>query len=319
MKRKRGKISLYYSHDINEYIKTLRQRARRIKGVKLSSYKMVYKNGTFPFLRIASREIKSEDPILFITAGIHGEETAGPLTILNQLGEIFRYAKKNKIKLIIYPLCNPSGFSQMTRYNIDESEGDLGNNDFLRYEMADGTFLDDIKNSNNYKAWHWSSDISKNLPLETKTMHRLLKKEPLLQVKALLDIHQDYISDSIPAAYHYSFGKLSVYSKIINGVKNIVPLYKNKLIDAGFCEVDTNGDRSQCLEKAMMSDKNGFIVRHDGTLPDLFYRFGVPYSVTIETMGSTSLQEAMKVNMIWIKGLIDLITYERTKKYESTK
>ncbi len=319
MKRKRGKISLYYSHDIGEYIKTLRQRARRIKGVKLGSHKMVYKNGSFPFLRISSKEIKPEDPILFITAGIHGEETAGPLTILNQLGEIFRYAKKNKVKLIIYPLCNPSGFSQMTRYNIDQSEGELGNNDFLRYEMVDGTFKDDIKNSNNYKAWHWSSDITKNLPLETKIMHRLLKKEPLLQVKALLDIHQDYISNASPAAYHYSFGKLSVYRKIIGGVKKIIPIYKNKMIDAGFCEVDDSGRRCGELDTAMMSDKNGFIIRHDGTLPDLFYRFGVPYSVTIETMGSTSLREAMKVNMIWIKGLIDLITCERIKKYESAK
>lgn len=307
MKRKRGKISLYYSHDIGEYIKALRAKARKIKGVKLGSRKMVYKNGTFPFLRIAHRDIKPEDPILFITAGIHGEETAGPLTILNKLKDIFRYARKNKVKLIIYPLCNPSGFAQMTRYNIDEGEGELGNNDFLRYEMADGTMKDDIKNSNNYKAWYWSSDITKNLPIETKTMQRLLKKEPLLQVKALLDIHQDYISNAPPAAYHYSFGKLGVYRKIISAIKKIVPLYKNRMIDAGFCEVGKDGDRSHCLEEAMLSDKNGFVVRHDGTLPDLFYRFGVPYSVTIETMGATSLQEAMKVNMTWIKGLIDLI------------
>ena len=306
-KKRRGKISLYYSHDIDEYIKTLCQRARGIKSIKVDSYKLVYKKGRFDFLRLASKDIKPKDNILFITAGIHGEETAGPLTILNHLREIFSYARKNKVKLIIYPLCNPSGFTQMTRYNIDEDEGELGNNDFLRYEMADGTMKDDIKNSNNYKAWYWSSQISKKLPLETKMMQRLLKKEPLSQVRAFLDIHQDYISNSAPAAYHYSFGKLGVYKKIINQIKKVVPLYKNKMIDAGFCEIEKDGSRSHSIDKAELSDKNGFVVRHDGTLPDLFYRLGVPYSLTIETMGATPLDKASKINMIWIKGLIDLI------------
>jgi len=307
MKSRRARVNLYYSHDINDYIKALRKKIRKIKSLKIGSHKLKYKNGIFPFIRIASREINPDDPVLFITAGVHGEETAGPLTILNYLKEIYRYAKKNKVKLIIYPLCNPSGFSQMTRYNIDQNDGELGNNDFLRYEMVDGTMKDDIKSSNNYKAWHWSSDITKDLPQETKMMHYLLKKEPLLQVKALLDIHQDYISNEFPAAYHYSFGKLGVYRKIINHIKKIVPLYKNRLIDAGFCEVEETGERRHEEDKGMMSDRSGFVVRHDGTLPDLFYRFGVPYSITAETMGSMPLNEAMKVNIIWIKGLIDLI------------
>jgi len=319
MKKKRGKISLYYSHDVREYTKALRQKARAIKDVKLNSYKLAYKNGKFDFLRLASKNIKPEDSILLITAGVHGEETGGPLTILNNLKNIFSYARKNKVKLIIYPLCNPSGLAQMTRYNIDGDEGDFGNNDYLRYEMADGRMEDDIKDSNNYKAWHWSSEISKKLPLETKIILRLLKKEPLKQIQACLDIHQDYISNATPSAYHYSFGKLGVYKKIISEIKKIVPIYKNKMIDAGFCETGGEGDRLDIVDKALMSDKNGFVIRHDGTMSDLFYRLGTPFNVTIETMGSTPLKGVMAVNNIWIKGLIDLITYERTKKYESTK
>ena len=314
MKKNKGKVSLYYSHDIDEYIKALKEKTKKLKKIKFSSYKLKYKNGQFSFLRLASADIKPKDKILFIAAGIHGEETAGPLTILNKLKEIFSYARKNKVKLIIYPLCNPSGFSQMTRCNIDGDEGENGNNDYLRYEMADGTFKDDIKKSNNYKAWYWSSEITKKLPLETKTMHKILKKEPLTQVRALLDLHQDYISSvSLPFSYHYSFGKLGVYKDIIKNIKKIVPLYKNRMIDAGFCEVGKDGDRSNCLEEAMLSDKNGFVIRHDGTLPDLFYRLGTPYCITVETTGATPLQEAMAVNMVWIKGLVDLIKYESTK------
>ncbi|MDO9510093.1 MAG: succinylglutamate desuccinylase/aspartoacylase family protein [Candidatus Magasanikbacteria bacterium] len=319
MKKKRGKISLYYSHDIRDYGKVLRQKAREIKDIKLDSYKLSYKNGKFDFFRLVSKDIKPDDPILFINAGVHGEETAGPLTILNNLKTICSYARKNKVKLIIYPLCNPSGFAQMTRYNIDGDEGDFGNNDYLRYKMADGSMVDDIKDSNNYKAWYWSSEITKKLPLETKTVIKLLKKEPLKQIKACLDIHQDYISNATSSAYHYSFGKLGVYKKIIKEIKKIIPIYKNKMIDAGFCEVEGDGDRLEITDKALMSDKNGFIIRHDGTMSDLFYRLGTSYCITTETMGSTPLKEVMAVNNIWIKGLIDLITYERTKKYESTK
>lgn len=308
MKKTRNKISLYYSHDLGDYIKTLRVKVKKNKKIKLNTYKLTYKNGSFPFLRLASAEIKPKDKILFIAAGVHGEETAGPLTILNHLKEIFAYARKKKIKLIIYPICNPSGFSQMTRYNIDGDEGEAGNNDYLRYEMVDGTFKDDIKKSNNYKAWYWSSEITKQIPLETKMMQKLLKKEPLQQIDALLDLHQDYISNvSSPFSYHYSFGKLGVYKDIVKKVKKFVPLYKNRMIDAGFCEVENDGDRAAVLDEAMLSDKNGFIVRHDGTLPDLFFRLGTPYCVTVETTGATPLKEAMAVNMAWIKGLVDLI------------
>lgn len=301
------KVNVYYSHDILNFMKTFRQKAKNIKLAELSSVKLKYKKGNFNFLRIASKNIKPKDNILFIAAGIHGEETAGPLTILNYLQEIFSYAHKNKVKLIIYPLCNPSGFSQMTRYNIDDDEGEVGNNDYLRYEMADGTLKDDIKNSNNYKTWHWTSEITENIPMETKIIHKLLKKEPLFQIKACLDIHQDYISRATPSAYHYSFGKLNVYKKIVDNIKKIIPLYKNKMIDAGFCETGEDGQRNEEEDKALASDKNGFIIRHDGTLPDLFYRLGVPYCITAETTGSTSLIDAMVVNMTWIKGMIDLI------------
>jgi hypothetical protein len=307
MKKKRGKISLYYSHDIRGYNRILRQKVREIKDIKLDSYKLSYKNGKFVFFRLASKDIKPEDPVLFINAGIHGEETAGPLTILNNLKNIFSYARKNKVKLIIYPLCNPSGFAKITRFNIDGDEGIFGNSDYLRYKMVDGTIKDDIRNNNNYKAWYWSTEITKKLPLETKMVIRLLKKEPLKQIKACLDIHQDYISNALPSAYHYSFGDLRVYKKIISKIKKIVLIYKDKPIDAGFGEIGEDGDRLDITEEVSISDKNGFVVRHDGTMADLFYRLGTSFCITTETMGSTPLKEAMAVNNIWIKGLIDLI------------
>ena len=62
---------------------------------------------------------------------------------------------------------------------------------------------------------------------------------------------------------------------------------------------------------AMRTNREGFIVRHDGTLGDLLYRLGVKYSVTPETTCKTPLDKACRVNWLWIKGLIDLAARKR--------
>jgi len=69
------------------------------------------------------------------------------------------------------------------------------------------------------------------------------------------------------------------------------------------------------VSQAMQSDANGFIVRHDGTLPDLLYRIGeaqgrVVHVITPETTGATPLEIACEVNWIWIRGVIELVAGE---------
>ena len=44
---------------------------------------------------------------------------------LEYLTEIFERAHEAGIKLIVYPLGNPSGFDRGTRYNIDNDKGDV--------------------------------------------------------------------------------------------------------------------------------------------------------------------------------------------------
>jgi len=110
-------------------------------------------------------------------------------------------------------------------------------------------------------------------------------------------------------AYQYSFGDLKKYQNIVKKIAKIIPLYKNTTIGAGFNMVlNAKGEASQTVdENAPKSDKNGFVVRHDGSLGDLIYRLGIKNNVTTETTGLTPIKKAIEVNMIWILGMFDLI------------
>lgn len=298
----------------SDFYSELKRTLAESQDIVLTSYPLVYHSGSYEFLRIASRDIGSHDKVLLIRAGIHGEEIAGPLSLLKYLSEIFDRAHEAGLKLIVYPLGNPSGFDRGTRYNSDNDKGDAGNGDFMRYELEDGTITDDLGKTphEKVKQWFWSSDPTLNvhLPLETQIMQDLLKKDPLPQVVGALDLHQDYITETDkPAAYHYSFGTLSVYKDIIQNVGNIVPLFRNTPIGAGFgVPLLADGSISKEIPESalIVSDDDGFIVRHDGSLPDLFYHLGTPYCVTVETTGKTPLEKAIGVNRVWLLGFVGL-------------
>ena len=287
--------------EISSYNAELGKLAAARRDIEIKRHGLKHRNTRYDFFRIASRGIKQNDKIMLIRAGIHGDEVAGPLTIIQYFNRIFDYAHKRDVKLIIYPLGNPAGFDARQRYNSDASDGLGANNDFVRYEFEDGNFTDDIGRGGKFKRWYWSSDrrLNHGLPAETVMMHKLLKHDPLESIVASLDLHQDYISPfNRAAAYHYAFGDLSVYGKIVNAVNKALPVMANKIISAG-------------QSSGMRTNKEGFIVRHDGTLGDLMYRLGVNYSVAPETTGKTPLDRACLVNWLWIKGLIDLSAKKR--------
>jgi len=278
------------------YYAELKKLAAARRDIEIKRHRLKHRTSGYDFFRIASRGIKQNDKIMLIRAGIHGDEVAGPLTIIQYFNRIFDYAHKRGVKLIIYPLGNPAGFDARQRYNTDYSEGSGANNDFVLYELENGKLLDDIGRGAKFKRWYWSSDrrLNHDLPTETALMHELLKRDPLESIVASLDLHQDYISPiNRSAAYHYAFGDLSVYGRIVETIKKTVSVIANKMISAG-------------QSSGMRTNKEGFIVRHDGTLGDLLYRLGVRYSVTSETTGKTPLDRACLVNWLWIKGLIDL-------------
>lgn len=283
------------------YYAELKKLAAGRRDIRIERHRLKQSSSECDFYRIVSRDAKPNDRFMLIRAGIHGDEVAGPLTIFRDFHHIFDYAHKRGVKLIIYPLGNPTGYDARQRYNTDEGEGSDFNNDFVRYELENGKLVDDIRRGAKIKRWYLSSDsrLNLNLPAETLLMHNLLRRDPLENIVAALDLHQDTISRiDQAAAYHYAFGDLSVYSRIVEAIDKTVPVLAHKVIRAG-------------QNSGMRTNREGFIVRHDGTFGDLMYRLGVAYPVTAETTGKTPIDEACRVNWLWIKGLIDLVAKKR--------
>ena len=284
------------------YYEELKKLAAGRCDIQIKRHHLKHSSGGCDFYRIVSDGVRLNDRFMLIRAGIHGDEVAGPLTIIRYFNRIFDYAHKCGVNLIVYPLGNPSGYDARQRYNADEGKGSDFNNDFVRYELKNGNWSDDIRRGAKFRRWYWSSDsrLNLNLPVETHLMHHLLRCDPLENIVAALDLHQDNISRiDQAAAYHYSFGDLPVYGRIVEAIRKTVPVLTHKVISAG-------------QNSGMRTDQDGFIVRHDGTLGDLMYRLGVTYPVTAETTSKTPIDKACRVNWLWIRGLIDLVAKKRS-------
>jgi hypothetical protein len=278
-----------------------------------------YASGEYVFPKLIARNIQPQDKVLMLGAGVHGNEVAGPATLVIYGSEIVERAHSRGIKIILYPLRNPSAFGTPgKRYNIDETDDavPVGNNDFVRYELPDGRIVDDLRDSNVFKSWGWASERRYNvaLPPETRLMHTLLRGDPLMQVRAAIDLHQDYITpEAFPLAYHYAFGDVSSYRSIIQELEKIIPIARNQLIGAGYAGMTESGQFTRnAASQAIRTDENGFLVRHDGSWTDLIWRIGESqarrvHCITSETTGATPLDLACRVNLIWIFGIVDLV------------
>ncbi len=269
----------------------------------------------FPYLRLITKPPKNRGRII-LRGSIHGDEIPGTNTLLLYGSEIVERANTLGFSLDIHFCGNPYGFPRdryNSQYTADLARGKkyLGNNDFLRYELSDGTIVDDLGKSNDFKNWYWSTDRrlkGVDLPVETRLAQKLLRSEyrtkaDWQQVKAIIDLHADKISPGSmakAAAYHYAMGDLSVYQPIVTEIKKIVPVWSGMAVGVTVPPSDSE----------MVIDENGFIVRHDGSLPDLAFREGVRQAITTETAGATPLEKACEVNLVWIFGIMDLLAKE---------
>lgn len=272
------------------------------------------KRRAFDSLKISSRDIKKDDPVMLIRAGIHGNEIHGPMTLFHHLDQIFEWAHGMGVKLVVFPLDNPSGYEIGERYNADGDEGSAGNNDFLRYRLKDGSIVDDLKGGNEFAEWYWSSDPALNvhLPQETRNLHRELKRLPLSQVRAVLDLHADnYLKGAY--TYYYAFGDTSIYRPIIEFIQQRVPVLANVEVNSGFR--NRSEDAADCVVDGKVvsdtakpkTDDFGAIIRHDGSISDLFDRLGVEHSIAVEATAEVNPEDADWINLAWIYGLIEFV------------
>ncbi len=220
-----------------------------------------------------------------LTAGFHGDEKAGPRTLLGHTAEIVQYAAERGVGLTVYPCVNPSGFEANTRYN---ASGERPNNDFLRYELASGVWRGELYDG---QAFNKVVPAWEGLPKETAALARALDRAPT--PVAALDLHQDNFIHG-PLFYAYIFGDPAWYRPLLARSGALVPVLRSSIVDSGH---EPGSD--------VRADPEGFIVCHDGSITDRFHRAGVRYTAAIETTTDTPAELADQINLIWIRGFID--------------
>ncbi len=221
-----------------------------------------------------------------VTAGFHGDEKAGPRTLLDHTAEIVDYAAQRGVGLTLFPCVNPSGFEDHTRYN---ASGERPNNDFLRYEISPGVWRGELYDDQRFLR---IAPAVEGLPKETSALARALDAEP--RPTAALDLHQDnFIHGAF--FYAYVFGDLGAYRPLTARSGALVPVLRSSIVDSGH---EPGSD--------VRADGEGFIICHDGSITDRFHRAGVPYTAAIETTTETPAALADEINLIWIRGFIDL-------------
>jgi len=73
-------------------------------------------SGTRPWLHRAGRS-RSDAPCVYLSAGIHGDETSGPLALLQMLCQPDFFAA---FDTTIFPILNPNGLVRGVRFNADD-------------------------------------------------------------------------------------------------------------------------------------------------------------------------------------------------------
>ncbi|MGZ3457388.1 MAG: hypothetical protein ACXU86_02665 [Archangium sp.] len=219
------------------------------------------------------------DRWLVITSGFHGEEPAGPLTLSQYFEDIAEYARERKVGLRVYPCINPSGFEDGSRYN---RSGEKPNNDFIRYETAPGVWKGELARGEPFLRWA----LYDGGPKETRAVRSDMARYPAPQ--AALDIHQDnYLP--LAATYAYTFGDKGAYRPLTKASSAYAHVIRDDKVD-----------------ESNRTDADGLIEYHDGSVTDYFLRSGVPYSAALETTTRTPLEACHAINLLWIRGFIDL-------------
>jgi len=243
---------------------------------EVAEYGQVLEGGqTYPLLRVTV----PGERWLVITAGFHGEEPAGPLTLAEHLPEVVAYARRRGVGLRIYPCINPSGFEAGTRYN---ASGEKPNNDFLRYEVAPGEWRGELVGRKDFLRWA----LFDGGPKETRAVRSDLAR--FAPPAAALDIHQDNYQSSA-LTYAYTFGDNAAYRPMMQAAERYATVI-----------------RGQKVDEHNVTDADGFIEYHDGSVTDWYMRQGVPYTATLETSTRTPMDACHAVNLLWIRGFIDL-------------
>jgi hypothetical protein len=173
------------------------------------------KKKSLPILGFRTR-IKGD--ALWLIAGIHGEEPAGPIAIAKDVRYLNKLAKR--IPIVLLPLCNPSGYRRDWRYPTQrrrsnpDTDPSVGSSEHFLIDDKTGKARHDmVANRDSEEISSYVVQHSENYP-------------PLL----VLDFHED---ESAKRQYIYSQGKLKVYDPIARKIVNILKKRGFKFYEKG--------------------------------------------------------------------------------------
>ncbi len=274
--------------------------------VKLCTVDYESRAGTMHFdhVIIRSKDIRSEDPVVVVRAGIHGREVDTSLALLHRLEEMFEYAHARGVKLIVFPLDNPSGYETMNYRNVEDTERKshersdwTGNNLGVVYLTRDGreieSFQEGVIDPQTGKPFDVvgvrdirAAQARYFIPKESLvTLEAIDQFVPMSQVRGFLDLHQDCFGVE-PFTYQFGFGNENQqYAQILKHL----PLGMRRL---------TNHDNENHPFALEGYQESAFAVGSGGAArnPDSAIIEGLPSTATVEPQPKDAAAEIRQVS-----------------------
>ena len=246
-------------------------------------------------LPVYSFRTKKKGNALWIIAGIHGEEPAGP----NAISKGLEYIKNlgGEMQVILLPLCNPLGYASNFRYPrlekwVEGKDDSVGDSEHL-------LFSDDLKNPRRKEP--------KNLECDALTKHVLKLAEDYKPILTI-DLHEDnllhdggYIYVNCLRRYESETG-----NKIIDLLSRKVPIKYDGL--TRFNEEIIRGiianEKDGSIDELLNSEKiivNGEIAKGPGSKS----------SIVVETPATMSLEKRVEAHLEILKNLKELVKIEQ--------
>jgi hypothetical protein len=154
----------------------------------------VYAYPDDPGLAIRAWRTPQQGPALWLLAGIHGEEPAGPNAIAKQLANLVRLARSG-VPIVLIPLCNPKAYRSNWRYpNTAERDFRKGG-----YSVGDAEYLlPDLSEGAKPRA------AAAPGPETLALTQFVLQTSQTYPPRLVLDLHEDELSTG--GGYIYSQG-----------------------------------------------------------------------------------------------------------------
>ena len=127
--------------------------------------------------------------------------------------------------------------------------------------------------------------LSQGVPKETRALRADGAAQPT--PVAALDLHQDAWVGT-PCHYAYYFGERAPYAQLLADGNALVPV-----------------GRHVTVHDEHVTDSEGLLVHHDGSITDYFFRRGVPFTAVLETSTATPHPRAIAVNVLWMNAFVD--------------